>query len=51
MRGDAEALRKVLDEFYALRGWDVQTGRPTPATLRQLGLGDVADDLIARKLI
>jgi hypothetical protein len=29
----------------------VQSGRPTPATLRRLSLGDVAADLIARKLI
>lgn len=51
MKGDREKLLRLLDEFYALRGWDVKTGRPTPAKLRELGLHDVAEDLIARKLI
>ena len=27
------------------RGWDAQTGRPTVARLRQLGLADVAAEL------
>ncbi|MBI4289315.1 MAG: aldehyde ferredoxin oxidoreductase family protein [Chloroflexi bacterium] len=29
----------VLSEYYRLRGWDEKTGAPTPAKLRELGLG------------
>jgi aldehyde:ferredoxin oxidoreductase len=38
-------FRTLLDEYYALRGWDVATGRPTLCKLRELGLPDVADEL------
>jgi len=36
---------QLLDEYYRLRGWDTATGRPTRATLAQLGLADVGDVL------
>jgi len=51
MKADADKLLRLMDEFYALRGWDVETGRPTLAKLQELGLGDVAEDLAERKLI
>jgi len=35
----------LLEKYYRLRGWDVATGRPTAAKLRQLGLADVAAEL------
>ncbi len=35
---DAQRFRELLKECYALRGWDVATGRPTPESLRALGL-------------
>jgi aldehyde:ferredoxin oxidoreductase len=35
----------MLSAYYAARGWDEATGRPTRATLLRLGLGDVADDI------
>jgi aldehyde:ferredoxin oxidoreductase len=35
----------VVDGFYELLGWDKATGRPTRATLEDLGLKDVADEL------
>jgi aldehyde:ferredoxin oxidoreductase len=38
-------VEPLLDEYYALRGWDVQTGIPTRAKLLELGLEDVADRL------
>ncbi|MBN2056935.1 hypothetical protein JW905_18560 [bacterium] len=41
---DAGAFRKVLDEYYALRGWD-HNGRPTRARLARLGLDEVATEL------
>jgi aldehyde:ferredoxin oxidoreductase len=38
-------LDKMLDEYYAARGWDVKTGIPTRAKLVELQLEYVADDL------
>jgi aldehyde:ferredoxin oxidoreductase len=40
-----EELDTMLDEYYALRGWDVETGNPTRAKLTELGLAYVADAL------
>jgi aldehyde:ferredoxin oxidoreductase len=37
-RGQVIDLEPMLDEYYALRGWDVATGRPKQETLRALGL-------------
>jgi aldehyde:ferredoxin oxidoreductase len=37
--GSVVELEPMLDEYYAARGWDVTTGLPTRATLRELGLG------------
>ncbi|MCL6451598.1 MAG: aldehyde ferredoxin oxidoreductase family protein [Acetobacteraceae bacterium] len=34
-----EGLDRMLDEYYALRGWD-REGRPRPETLQRLGLED-----------
>ena len=42
---DLEKFGRLLDEYYTLRGWDVATGRPTAAKLRELGLADVAEGL------
>lgn len=41
-RAKFEALK---DRYYRLRGWDVDTGRPTREKLEELGLKDVADGL------
>jgi aldehyde:ferredoxin oxidoreductase len=35
----------MLREYYEVRGWDPETGRPKPETLRHLGLAFAADDL------
>jgi aldehyde:ferredoxin oxidoreductase len=40
-----EDLKKMLDEYYTERGWDLQTGTPTRKKLTELGLGYVADAL------
>jgi aldehyde:ferredoxin oxidoreductase len=40
-----EDLDKMLDEYYSLRGWDVETGTPSRAKLTDLGLAYVADAL------
>lgn len=39
---------QLLDEYYAFRGWDPETGWPTERKLRELGLGFVVDDLRGR---
>ncbi len=44
-RGQVIHLEPMLDEYYALRGWDPETGIPTGETLRRLGLADVAEEL------
>jgi aldehyde:ferredoxin oxidoreductase len=36
-------LDVMLDEYYSVRGWDPETGRPTRETLEKLGLGFAAD--------
>jgi len=41
-RLDEERFRKLMDEFYGLRGWDQETGIPTRRKLEELGLRDVA---------
>jgi aldehyde:ferredoxin oxidoreductase len=37
-QGQVIDLEPMLDEYYALRGWDVDTGIPKPETLEALGL-------------
>lgn len=44
MATSPDELGKMLDRYYALRGWDAQ-GLPTRKALEDLDLGDVADDL------
>jgi aldehyde:ferredoxin oxidoreductase len=40
-----EDLKKMLDEYYTERGWDLNTGTPTRKKLTDLGLGYAADVL------
>ena len=40
-------LDKLLDDYYICRGWDLRTGIPLPATLRELGLDREAEDMQA----
>jgi aldehyde:ferredoxin oxidoreductase len=40
-----DEYNKALDDYYAARGWDVDTGIPTRGKLEELGMKDVADDL------
>jgi hypothetical protein len=43
---DREQFEPVLDEFYALHGWDPQTGWPTREHLAGLGVGDVYEPMV-----
>lgn len=45
------AFEKMKDEYYQLRGWDIATGLQTTATLKNLGLADIAQDLDQRGLL
>jgi aldehyde:ferredoxin oxidoreductase len=42
-RANMDAL---LDEYYGLRGWDPKTGMPGHKKLVELGLPDIADELL-----
>jgi aldehyde:ferredoxin oxidoreductase len=48
---DRERFERMRDEFYELRGWEVDNGIPTESKLRELELVDVADQLIKEGLI
>ncbi len=51
MRTSQEELDRMLDEYYSLRGWDTETGRPTRQSLVALYLDDIADALEKRELL
>ena len=42
---DSRLVPGLKEEYYQLRGWNTSSGLPTSATLKRLGLDDVADDL------
>lgn len=42
---DRKKFEALKDRYYRLRGWDVDTGRPTRVKLEDLGMKTVADDL------
>jgi aldehyde:ferredoxin oxidoreductase len=42
---DAAGFSRLLDEFYAARGWDMKNGWPTEGKLRALGLGFAVEEL------
>jgi aldehyde:ferredoxin oxidoreductase len=41
---DKEMLDQLLDQYYALHGWDIDTAIPLLSTLEQLGLAEVCGD-------
>ena len=45
-----EDVLKLLDDYYEARGWDVKTGVPTQASLKKLGLDDLAKKFADKKL-
>ncbi len=42
---DREMLDQLLDQYYELHGWDVDTAIPLLSTLEQLGLAEVCGDV------
>jgi aldehyde:ferredoxin oxidoreductase len=43
---DREQFKPVMDEFYALHGWDIESGWPTRERLRELNLEDVHEPMV-----
>lgn len=48
-KGQVVELDRMLDEYYRLRGWDLKTGLPKVAKLRELGLSFTVKDLPKRR--
>lgn len=48
---EREQFEKLKSEYYEFRGWDVESGLPTAAKLKELQLEDVASDLKGRGLL
>jgi aldehyde:ferredoxin oxidoreductase len=48
---DRQDFETLKDEYYELRGWDVESGLPKADAFRQLDMNDIADDLNERGLI
>jgi aldehyde:ferredoxin oxidoreductase len=48
LRLDAAQFTRALEDYYRLRGWDVDRGWPTKETLRSLGLPGVVEELDRR---
>jgi aldehyde:ferredoxin oxidoreductase len=46
-----ETFKKVMDDYYAARGWDVETGLPTRKKLIDLDLEDIVPALAKSGLI
>jgi len=44
-KGQVVELDTLLDDFYRLCGWDIETGIPTPDKLNELGLQKIAKDM------
>jgi aldehyde:ferredoxin oxidoreductase len=40
-----EVMNPLLDQYYALHGWDVSTGRPTRSVLEKFGLNSWTNEL------
>ncbi|MBT9139567.1 MAG: putative oxidoreductase YdhV [Dehalococcoidia bacterium] len=44
-KGQVVHLEPMLKEYYEVRGYDWDSGYPTPSALESVGLGDVANEL------
>jgi aldehyde:ferredoxin oxidoreductase len=38
-------MDRLLAEYYAVRDWDWESGKPSPQKLVSLGLPEIADEL------
>lgn len=46
-----EEFEKLKDEYYTLRGWDIESGFQTKAKLEELEMNDIASELEKRNLL
>ncbi|RLG46998.1 MAG: aldehyde:ferredoxin oxidoreductase, partial [Thermoproteota archaeon] len=44
-KGQVVNLERMLDEYYQLRNWDLETGIPKRETFERLGMSDIAEEL------
>jgi aldehyde:ferredoxin oxidoreductase len=44
-RVDAEGFSRIVDEYYAARGWDLELGWPQADQLQALGLGEAVPEI------
>jgi len=49
-RYEPEQLERAKTDYYKLMGWDLETGKPTPPTLKRVGLKEVAEQMAGRGL-
>ena len=42
---ERESLEMMKDAYFAIRGWDKNTGIPTPEKLRDLDMDDLVEDM------
>jgi aldehyde:ferredoxin oxidoreductase len=42
---ERDTLEMMKDAYYEFRGWDKETGKPTPEKLRDLELDDLIEDM------
>ncbi len=42
---DKEKFEKMMDRYYEIHGWDIETSYPTRETLQKYGLNYIADEL------
>ena len=48
---DRQEFETLKDEYYGLRGWDIETGLPKATTLKNFDMADIAEDLAQRGLL
>jgi aldehyde:ferredoxin oxidoreductase len=48
---DRSRFEALKDRYYDLAGWDARSGRPTREKLRELDLGEIADELSRQGLL
>ena len=48
---DRQEFEQLKDEYYELRGWDVETGLPKATTLKEFDMEDIAEGLAQRGLL
>jgi len=51
IRMDKEDIKLAMDTYYEEMAWDKETGSPTAAAYRELGLGNVAHELAKKGLV